>query len=50
MKGERPMKNLVKTEITEKTKILSSETGNRTYRIKKEITGIADRQEYIILL
>ena len=50
MKGEKPMKNLVKTEIAVKTEILSSEDGNRTYSIKKEITGIAGSHAYFILL
>lgn len=44
------MKNLVKTEIAVKTEILSSEDGNRTYSIKKEITGIAGSHAYFILL
>ena len=39
------MKNSVKTEIAVKTEILSSEDGNRTYSIKKEITGIAGSHE-----
>ncbi len=46
MKGEKPMKNLVKTEIAVKTEILSSEDGNRTYSIKKKITGIAGIYAY----
>ena len=44
------MKNLVTTEIAVKTEILSSEDGNRTYRITKEITGIPGSHAYFILL